>query len=262
MKTWMKVVLGVFAGIAALVSLIFWLTGDITKTGDDFFAAVQNDDMDTAYALLSDDFQVGTSKAELKSYLAANALDNIKETSWSSRFITGGTGRLEGTVTTAGGSKIPLQLRLIDSEAGWRINAIEKESAGLKEASSSGALPSPDKQKQLFKDTVTVFAQSLSEKSMKKLWDTGTADYQRTVSLENLDKGFGKFFKYAEGYLELSQQEPIIDGSEINEETRVLAIRGHYPVEPFPIYFRQLFFYEGVDWKFDGIALKVGLPPE
>ena len=40
MKTWMKVVLGIVAGFAALLALIFWLTGDITKTGDDFFAAV------------------------------------------------------------------------------------------------------------------------------------------------------------------------------------------------------------------------------
>ena len=38
MKTWMKVVLGIAGGFAALIGLIFWLTGDVTKAGDDFFA--------------------------------------------------------------------------------------------------------------------------------------------------------------------------------------------------------------------------------
>lgn len=48
MKTWMKVVLGVFVGMSALLGLVFWLTGGIAKTADDFFAAVQNDDMNAA----------------------------------------------------------------------------------------------------------------------------------------------------------------------------------------------------------------------
>jgi len=171
MKTWMKVVLGIVAGFAALLALIFWLTGDITKTGDDFFAAVQNDDMDTAYALLSEDFQTGTSKEELKSYLEANALDDVKETSWGSRFMTGGTGELEGTVTTKDGTKIPLKLRLIDSEAGWRINAIEKASAGFKESAGAQPLPSVEKQQQLFRKTIGVYAETRAERSMKKFWD-------------------------------------------------------------------------------------------
>ncbi len=262
MKTWMKVALGIFAGIAVLVGFIFWLTGDVTKAGDDFFAAAQNDDMDAAYALLSEDFQNGTSKEGLQSYLVANALDNVKETSWSSRSITGSTGELEGTVTTADGGKISLKLRLINSEAGWRINAIEKESAGFKDGSVGRSLPSVSKQQQLFQDTVTVFAESLSDKSMEKLWDSATTDYRQQISLEKLDQSFGQFFEFAEGYLQLSRQTPTIDGAEIFNDNQIVVIRGHYPVKPVPIYFRQFFFYEGVDWKLDGLSVKVGSPPK
>ncbi|MEP3226370.1 MAG: hypothetical protein ABJO01_10370 [Parasphingorhabdus sp.] len=262
MKKWMKIVLGIAAGIFVLVGLIFWLTGDVTKAGDDFFIAVQNEDMDAAYALLSDDFQAGVSKRELKIFLSKNALDTVVETSWNSRSISGSKGQLEGTVTTQSGNKIPLELRLIKSESGWKINAIEKERAGLKIISSGQTLPPAAKQVELFQDTVAIFAQSLSEKSMRALWETGTAAYQEEVSLENLDKAFEKFFKYADGYAEISKMVPVIDNSKIEEDFDVLVIRGHYPVEPFPIYFRQLFYYEGVDWKFDGIALKVGGPPQ
>lgn len=262
MKTWMKVVLGIFAALAILVGFIFWLTGDITKTADDFFAAAQNDDVDGAYALLSEDFQAGTSKEDLKSYLTANALDNIEKTSWSSRSISGSTGELEGTVTTASGNRMALKLRLINSEGGWKINQFEKASAGFKDISAGPALPSVSKQKQLFQGTVKVFAESLAEKSMQKLWASGTIDYRQQLSVEKLDKGFEQFFEFAEGYLDLSEQMPIIDGAEMIENSRVMLIRGHYPVKPFPIHFRQAFFYEGMDWKFDGLSLKVGSPPK
>jgi len=47
----------------------------------------------------------------------------------------------------------------------------------------------------LFQDTVTVFAESLSDKSMKKLWESGTADYRQQFSVEKLDQSFGQFFE-------------------------------------------------------------------
>lgn len=263
MKTWMKVVLGIVAGISVLVGVIFWLTGDVTKAGDEFFAAVQNDDMDAAYALLSDDFKAGTSKEELKAYLAANALDKIKEASWGGRMMTGGVAELEGTITTAGGSKIPLKLRLIDSDSGWQINAIEKESAGFKGGGTDAISPPPSaKQQQLFRDTVAVFAASLTEKNMKKLLDIGSSNYREEVSVERLDQAFGPFFPYAEGYLDLGKYKPIIDNAEIDETTEILILQGHYPVKPIPVYFRQLFIYEGIDWKLHGLAVKTGSPPE
>lgn len=262
MKTWVKVTLGIFAGFAALIALIFWLTGDITKAGDDFFAAAKNDDMDAAYALLSEDFQAGTSKEELKSYLTANSLNNVEETSWSSRSISGNTGELDGTVTTVGGNEISLKLRLINSEGGWQINEIEKASAGFKGSSGDRSLPSVGKQQQLFQDTVTVFAESLADKSMKKLWDRGTADYRQQFSVEDIDQIHRQFFKYADGYLEMSKQTPIIDSAEIYKGNKTIGIRGHYPDKPAPIYFQLFFFYEGADWKFDGLGVKVGSPPK
>lgn len=262
MKTWMKVVLGIFAGVAVLVGLIFWLTGDIAKAGDDFFAAAQNDNMDAAYALLSEDFQAGTSKEGLQSYLAANALDNVQETSWSSRSITGSTGELKGTVTTADGSEIPLTLRLINSEAGWRINAIEKERAGFKDSSGSRPVPSAGKQQQLFQETVTAFADSLVDDSMKKLWDSSANSLRQKGSVEDLDKAFETFFEDDDAFLMMSKITPVIDSAKINEKTGTLSIRGHYGTKSKSVHFEQRYIYEGTDWKLSGLAAQAGSPPK
>lgn len=258
----MKVVLGIFAGFSVLLGLIFWLTGDISKAGDDFFAAVQKDDIDAAYELLSDDFQAGTSKEELESYLAANALDNVKETSWSSRSISGATGELEGTVTTAGGSKISLKLNLINSETGWRINQIEKASAGFKDSTDSRSVPSANKQRQLFRDTNMVFAESLSDQSMTRLREHSARKLRQKASVEDLDQAFGSFFQDGETFLRMTKLVPIMDSAKVNETNGVLAIRGHYPVEPSPVHFEHAYIYEGVDWRLFGLALNVGSAPE
>lgn len=262
MKTWMKVVLGIIAGIVVLVGFVFWLTGDITKTGDEFFAAIQNDDIDGAYALLSDDFRAGVSKDDLKAYLAANALDKIKETSWGGRAISGGTGSLEGTVTTVGGSKIPLKLGLIDSDSGWQINTIEKQTAGFQSSDNGNPLPSPDKQQQLFSSTVAVFAASLADQNMQKLLDYSSSVLREQVTLAEFNSGFASFFPYAEASLGLISQRPIIDDASIDEGTGVLTIRGHYPTTPEQVHFRQTYVYQGIDWKLLGLYVKIGSPPK
>ncbi len=261
MKKWMKVVLGVFVGMSALLGLVFWLTGGIAKTADDFFAAVQIDDMDAAYAMLSEDFQAGTSKEEVKSYITENTLDNVTETYWGSRSKSGDTGELKGTMTTADGSKIQLELSLIDSEAGWRINAIEMANTGFRQPNASRRVPSVKKQQQLFRDTMAVFAESVSDRSMKKFWDNSAGSFRRQVSVEQLDKTFESEFQYSEGYSKIHDFKLIIDGAEINEETGSLSIRGHYQVKPRPVYFHQVFLYEGIDWKNTGLELKVGSAP-
>lgn len=259
MKTWMKVTLGIFGGFAVLIGLIFWLTGDVTKTGDDFFAAVQNDDMDAAYALLSDDFQAGTSKESLQSYLVANALDNPKDTSWGSRSISGSTGELEGTVTTADGGKISLKLLLVNSEAGWRIHTIEKESARFKDSAGGRSIPSAVKQKQLFQETMTIFAESLSDGTMKKMRDRAAGSFQRQIALKDLDKSYEESFKFAEDFSEMSTFSPIIDSGDIGENG-ALNIRGHYQNGTRPIYIDQAYEYEGIGWKLMGLVYRVGSP--
>lgn len=261
MKTWMKVVLGIIAAILALVGLIFWLTGDVTKAGDDFFAAVQNDDIDAAYEMLSEDFQAGTSKAQLQTYLKGNALDNIREVSWGARSIENNMGTLKGTVETQSGGTIPLMMRLVNGANGWKILSIRKESAGFGTGTADTSLPSRTQQSELVQGTVAAFAESLADRDMTKLYDHASQLWQQQTSPEELGKIFGDFYQYAPGYAGISQLNPVVDDAMVDEQTEVLTIKLHYPVKPSTVYFKNKYIYEGTDWKLLGLTLQIGSPP-
>ncbi|VAV87081.1 hypothetical protein MNBD_ALPHA04-1597 [hydrothermal vent metagenome] len=258
MKTWMKVVLGIFAGIALLLALIFWLTGDVTKAGDDFFGAVQNDDIDSAYELLSDDFKAGTSKADLASYLKANALDKISDVSWGGRMIQNNIAKLDGTVETKSGDSIPLALRLVKGKNGWKIQSIRKDPAGFNTGHADIPIPSIAKQTELVKETVAIFAQSLADKDMTKLYDNSSPMLRQQVSFDKFNETYGYFFQFAPGYAAISKQNPVLDEAVINKDTEILTIKSHYPVKPSTVYFDTLYAYEGTDWKFAGLVIEIG----
>lgn len=166
MKTWMKVVLGIFGGVAVLLGFIFWLTGDVVEAGDNFFVEVQAENIDRAYDLLSEDFQATTSKTELQVFLKDNALTNVVETSWSSRSIENNRATLTGSVTTETGGVIPLTLKFVNTKSGWKIYKIEKAAAGLSEGSGLQPLPSKEKQMELVQATTIAFVDGINAREM------------------------------------------------------------------------------------------------
>src|SRR5688500_19073363 len=96
-----------------------------------FFRAVQAKDTATAKSYLSEGFRAETSDAELEQFLEANALTTFADATWSRREISGGTGELEGTVTTANGGTIPLKLVLVKEGGAWKLHGITKTAGGV-----------------------------------------------------------------------------------------------------------------------------------
>lgn len=255
MKTWMKVVLGIFAGIAVLLGLVFWLTGDIAKAGDGFFDAAANDDMDSAYALLSGDFQATTSKEKLRAYLETNGLDDVTDTSWSSRSISGSTGSLEGTLTTAKGDEIPIKLKLVNSDAGWKIQSISKDQAGFQSDKSSSRQPLPSKLAALTltQATTSDFVDGMAAPTMEGFHGTFSPQFRRDVSLQQLEEGFGSFkgknFDMLNGYT------PVFSNVGKINDAGILRIDGYYKTSP-RLKFTYEYVFEGVEWKLWGIDIE------
>ncbi|GAB5488031.1 MAG: hypothetical protein Pars2KO_16010 [Parasphingorhabdus sp.] len=257
MKTWMKVVLGIFAGIAVLLGLVFWLTGDITKAGDDFFAAAANEDIDAAYELLSEDFQAGTSKDQLAGYLKINALDNVADTSWSSRSINGNQGTLEGSVTSATGGTVPLTIDLIKSDAGWKIRNIKLEKAGFSDNRSSGTMPSETEQTQLIVETSTAFVASLKDGNMKGFHNYVSGLWQSQIDPAGLEEVFENLFPVADQLVVLGRLRPLLSKpAQINSDG-LLVLEGYYDTKPSRVTFRQTYIYEGTGWRVFGLSFHV-----
>ena len=121
----------IFLFVGLIVSVVFWATGGITETADEFFAAANEGDYEAAYDLTSQQLQGQMTEADLEAFMVENGLDDVTGTSWSSRSITNDRGELSGAVTTATGATIPLDMDLIQEGEDWKIVFLDVGSAGV-----------------------------------------------------------------------------------------------------------------------------------
>ena len=143
--------------IAAMGSL-FYFTSPMVTTGDAFFKAVAARDFATARTYLAQDFRAATSEEELRSFLERSALLDYSAAHWASRQISlGGTGHLEGDVTTRSHGTVPVSLAFIKEGGDWRIYSLKKPNAGLVTDSGGQAIPSKTEAAQLAVSTTLAF---------------------------------------------------------------------------------------------------------
>lgn len=136
-KTVFKILGGIAIGVAAIVGLVFYVTSGVTGAADRFFETARSGDMESVYALTSAELRNTTSAEQLAAFIELNRFDEVAETSWSSRSIEGGLGRVEGSVTLDDGGVVPLSMQLVKERDGWKISFIELREAGF----SGGAGP-------------------------------------------------------------------------------------------------------------------------
>ena len=158
MKRWMKIVLGVVVVIVLAVAGGLYFTSGIVDTANDFFKAVQQKDMVKARGYLAEELKASADERTLAAFLARNALTSVKDTSCSSREVSGGKGELTGTVTTESGGTVPLKLIFVKEKDVWKIYAIQKPAAGLQTdkpsttaAAASATIPGKPEQIALIK---------------------------------------------------------------------------------------------------------------
>jgi len=252
-----KIVLGVVGVIILAVAAIFYFTGDMVTAADEFFAAVKQQDMDKAYTYLSEEFQAGTSQSDLVAYFEENRLDQFTQASWTSRSINGGRGVLTGSITTESGGVVPLTLSFVKGESGWKIYAIQKPAAGIREASATTPMPSEQEQIQLVAESMRVFADSVNDKSMAKFHSHISNLWQQQFTVAKLDEAFGGFYDIGVDLKVLDHYNPQFDDKSSIDDNGVLAITGHYPTRPNQVYFAQKYIYEGLGWKLVGFSANI-----
>jgi hypothetical protein len=256
MKKLLKIVVGIAVVFVLAIGAVFYFTAGMAGAADEFFAAIKKQDIATARGYLSEDFKASTDETALKNFLTKGALLNFKETTWSSRQITGGRGELEGEVITESGGVVPLKLLFAKENDTWKIYGIQKPTAGLQTEQSSPNIPAKADQVALVKQAMHDFAVSVNNKSMEHFHSTVSQLWQREFTAQKFDEAFGAFF---ESGLDLT----VLDGFESSiepvavDENGVLVLEGFFPTRPSKVTFKQQFVYEGIGWKLVGFKVNV-----
>ncbi len=249
MKTFLKILAGIGAIVVIALAAVMFMTAGMSDTADNFFTAVKTNNYDVAYTHLSEDFKNNTSKKELKIYLTKNSFSNFKETSWESRSINGGRGKLVGSITTNTGGVVPVSLGFIKGENDWKIYSIKKPASGIQEETEVATMPSEKEQIKLVSESIHVFAVSVKEKSMSKMFNHVSNLWQKQFSITKFDETFGSFYQFGDALMVFDQYSPqFTDKASINEDG-ILLLKGLYPTKPNQLHFEQKYIYEGLSWK-------------
>lgn len=257
MNKFAKIFLGIIGVIALAFAAIFYFTAGMVGAADEFFVAVKDKEIDTAYSYLSDDFKASTSQSELIAFMEKNQLDNFQEANWQSRSINGGRGDLVGSITTSTGGVVPITVSFVKGQDGWKIYAIRKPSSGLQVESPDLQLPSEEEQVQLVRGSMHAFAVSVNEGSMAKFHGHTSNLWQQQFSIDDLDQAFGAFYELGADLTVLDNYSPRFDSIASFDEDGFLLIAGHYPTKPNQLQFEQKYIFEGLGWKLAGFSANI-----
>lgn len=236
MKTWHKIALGAVAAFAVILGLVFWLTSGITDTADRFFAAARSGDYNAAYAETSSGLQAELSVEELGAFIEQYRLNEVVDTSWSNRSISGNQGELNGTAETEAGETIVLIMGLVSEGDEWKINLIDADTSGLT-GSEQSKIPSAEDQADLINRVTTVFVASLADPDLtefSKLWhDVSDVDV--------LEGAFGNLRKFEPEMALLKVSDPEFKPVDASNENGHLALEGSYTIDTGVYTFNYIF---------------------
>ena len=267
---WKKILGGLVIFIVLVVGLALWATSGLTDTATAFFNKVKAHDYKTAYyGYLSDDFKGNVPLEKFKAFMEANRMDRFKEIKWGNREAENGKGKLEGTLIMPDGSSIPIVVDLVKGEESWKIYAVSKPAAGLKETpsdtrpqkSAGGSVPPKEEYIRLARRTVAQVAESLRTRNTRPLYDSISETWKRQISPEKFQEIFSGMMKSGIDLTPLEQVSPKEVKPAFLDKDNLLNVRIYYPSRPVDIAFDLDYINEGGTWKLLGINIH-GKQPE
>jgi len=258
MKKAAKIIVGVLAVLAILAGVVFMMTSGMSDTATAFFSDIKAKNYAKAYTYLSEDFKANASEDDFKEFLEKSALLNFKKTSWNSRSVSGGKGKLEGSVITETGGVIPITLNFVKENTAWKIYSIYKPKAGLTQNDPSGKLPSKEALIKLVDESLFKFADSVNSKDFSEFHAYISHLWRKQITVKELNRIF-KPFTDAEINMvpALKANNPLFDSTPSIDENGILVLKGHYPTRPSKVMFKLSYIYEGIGWKLVGTNVNI-----
>jgi len=245
MKKFFKIILFFIGGIALLIAAVFFMTAGMADVADDFFKSAKAKDQTKMQIHLHQ--HIVNDLPEIIQYLNDNGMDQVTDSSWSSRAFVNSSGNISGELTTANNETIKTRMTFLKVDGDWKIYSIQKQ-----DSSSKGAqAPTISVQKAIVHDAMKSFMAAGSEKSMKSFHAIISNYWKSQITVEQLDKAFGSIYQAKMDLRFLDNVTPEIENYSINKDG-ILELSGFFPANNVTIYFSQEYIYEGTQWKLFG----------
>lgn len=244
----------VLVTLAGLFAVVWRLTAALADTADAFFLALKSGDMERARSHLSEDFRAATSDPELRRFVERSALAEYASASWPSRRVENTRGWLSGTVSTASGGSVPMEIALIREQGEWKILSLRKPEAGIL-GEDAQQPPSTAEQLRLSRDATAMFADAVAQRDFTGFHQGVSSLWRAQVTPAQLQQAFQSFIENDVNLSVLKQLEPNIRSGAFDEDG-AFRVDGLYPTRPNAFSFSYRYIYEGVDWKLVGVDVK------
>lgn len=259
-----KVLIGlvvVLVLIGAIILFVFYLTGGLTRSADQFFTLVREGKAKDAYLSTTREFQAATPEENFMAFLKSSTIADYEGATWSSRSVSNKIGDLEGSIKTRAGGIIPVKLKLIKEDGKWKIHAIEKAAAGLVKTSAEPTVPAEDDLKAMTSRSVLLLARAINSKDFSEFYNATAKVWQSQTTVEALKETFIKYVEHnidltiVEAYSPEFSEKPSVD------ESGRLILKGYYPTQPSRLSFTIKFIRQESEWKLVGIYVSLEEAP-
>lgn len=228
---------------------IFYLSREMNRAADGFFAAIGEAKLPIARTFLTAPLRSETGVLWLKRLLADGELFDPESAAWTGRKSANGYGELTGSVTRRSGSVVPVTLLFVRENLRWKLYAIRRPFTGELPQPIAPLVPDRAEQVALVKRAMQDFAASVEARNMSYFRSTLAPSRRELVTTEQLNQAFGDYFDIPEDLASLAEVEPSVRATDRSASSGDVTLSGYFPTRPKQVHFHQKYAYEQTDWR-------------
>lgn len=240
--------------IGGIIFVAFQATKGVVKGADDFLALVGQGKLDEAYASTSAGLRKAQDRQTFERQVKTLGLDGYASSTWNSRSVENEVGKVEGTVETRSGTKVPLTMQLVKEDGTWKVLSFASRGSETK-----APLPGDDEAKRLARESLVAFAEGVRTKDFTAFHGSISALWKAQASADDLKTKFESLAGSGLDFSGVKDATPVLDKPPAIDADGVLVIEGYVPGVPAggaKTDFALKYVYEHPEWKLAGIRVR------
>ena len=254
-----KFIIVLIAVVAVIFAIFYFSTKPLVTTAEGFLKAVNDNNLTKAESFLTTGFKKSINGAQLSNYLVTYDIYGYKDIDFGlNRRINfkGNSATLKGTITDKNGQKAPIIFTFKKDKGQWKIAGIQKvltkqeKERLIKKAKAIKAYTT------LSRLTMHILAVASKDNNFKILYNYISKKWQKEISVEDLQKNYGVFYKNKINLLILDKIKPTLTTININKKG-ILTLKGYYIVGKNRVLFDQKYIIEDKKWKLVALSVEI-----